>query len=92
MPTYWELQASTLVQRPIPTLLTLTTIVYYEDFAMTVYDGMLDVSGVSFYEDADYVSIDNDNSLITASYHLWHKYPKPSAVFSRQCSNRRIFF
>lgn len=54
--------------KPYSDPIDIDNLIYYEDYAMTVYDGMLDVSGVSFYDDADYVSIDNDSNLITASY------------------------
>lgn len=38
--------------KPYSDPIDIDNLIYYEDYAMTVYDGMLDVSGVSFYDDA----------------------------------------
>ncbi len=59
----------------------IANLVYYQDYAMTIYDGMLDVSGVSFYDDADSVSIDNDNNLITAQYTCGKNISNPQLYF-----------
>ena len=69
----------------------INNLVYYEDFAMTVYDGMLDISGVSFYEDADYVSIDNDNALITASYTCGTNIQNPALYFRDSAVTSEFF-
>lgn len=69
----------------------INNLVYYEDFAMTVYDGMLDISGVSFYEDADYVSIDNDNALITASYTCGTNIQNPALYFRDSAVTAEFF-
>lgn len=52
---------------------------------------MLDISGVSFYEDADYVSIDNDNALITASYTCGTNIQNPALYFRDSAVTSEFF-
>ena len=40
-------------------------IIYYKDYKLTVYDGMLDITGADFYDDTDYLSIDNENNEVS---------------------------
>lgn len=39
-------------------------IIYYKDYRLTVYDGMLDITGADFYDDVEYMNIDNDNNEV----------------------------
>ena len=56
-------------------------LIYYMDYRMSIYEGMLDINGVSFYDDADYVSIDNANSTVTASYTCGKTIQNPKLYF-----------
>lgn len=63
---------------------------YYIDYAMTLSDKTFYVSGVSFFDDVDYVSIDNDNATVTVGMREG-TVTDPELLFENKSVSARIY-
>ena len=69
----------------------INDIVYYEDYAKTLFEGSMDVSGVSFYDQADTVSIDNEHDVVSATFSSAVTVTNPALIFKHEGSSAEFY-